>query len=133
MLLPTALLLVLGALLNFLPQARVLAAHAAGQLGDHGRYLALVLGGSGVDPASPFPSPPKLLNVLVPALSAIALATATLARHRAPASVRRFGANAAHVVWGPLRAVHTGHVGDQVAFVTLGAAAFAAACVALYR
>jgi len=133
MLLPPALLLVLGALLNFLPQARVLAADAAGQLGDHGRYLALVLGSSGMDPTSPFPSPPTLLHTLLPALGAVALAAATLARHHAPPSVRRFGAKTAHALWAPLRAVHTGHVGDQVAFITLGAAAFAAACVALYR
>ncbi|MCA1664111.1 MAG: hypothetical protein LC659_07575, partial [Myxococcales bacterium] len=133
MLLPPALLLVLGALLNFLPQARVVAAHAAGQLGDHGSYVALVLGGRGGEAASPLPASPTLLETLLPALAAIALATVTLARHRAPQSVRRFAAKAAHALWAPLRAVHTGHVGDQVAFVTLGAAAFAAACALLYR
>ena len=49
------------------------------------------------------------------------------------ASVRVFDAAVADAIWTPLRLVHSGHVGDQIAFLTVGATALAAALLLLYR
>ena len=133
MLVPPIVLIVAGALLNLLPLARGVAARAAGQLGDHGGYLLLVLGGAGADPASPLPSPPSLAHALWTPLAAVALAALTLARHKLSAALRRRGRAIARALWTPLRLVHTGHIGDQVAFLTVGATALAAALLLLYR
>ena len=133
MLVPPLVALVAGAMLNFLPGARAAAARAAAQLVDHGGYVARVLGGAPADPRSPLPAESTLLHSLLPALAAIALAAATLLRNRLPATARRRGARLARWFWTPLRVVHTGHIGDQVAFITVGATLFAAALVLLYR
>jgi multicomponent Na+:H+ antiporter subunit D len=132
MMLPPLVLVALATAWCFVPSVRLAAARAASQLVDHARYVALVLGAARSDPASPLPQP-SLVHAVVAPLGAIALAAVTLARHHLPSSLRRIGARAAAAAWTPLRAVHTGHVGDQIAFLTVGAATFAAACIALYR
>ncbi|HEX6839285.1 MAG TPA: hypothetical protein VF334_22060 [Polyangia bacterium] len=69
-----------------------------------------MLGGASADPASPLPVPPTLMHAVLPALGAIALAAATLARHKLSASLRRAGA-----------------------FLTVGATTLAMTLLLLYR
>ncbi len=39
----------------------------------------------------------------------------------------------ARVLWGPLRKLHSGHIGDQIALLTVGATALAGALLLLYH
>jgi hypothetical protein len=67
---------------------------------------------------------------VLPPLAAIVLAAATLFRDRLPMHTRVRTAGWLNVAWRPLRKVHSGHVGDQVAWLTLGAAILGLALVA---
>jgi multicomponent Na+:H+ antiporter subunit D len=73
--------------------------------------------------------PRSLLNGLI----ALALAAVALFRHHLPSPVRAAGS----ALWSPpmraLRAVHTGRVGDYVAWLAFGTAAFGGLCAALLR
>lgn len=132
MMLPPLALVALAVAGCLLPSVRLAAARAAAELVDHARYVALVLGGSVADPTSPLPQP-SLLHAVVAPLGAVALAALTLGRSELPSSLRRAGRVVVDTIFLPLRVVHTGHVGDQIAFLTVGAAIFAGACVAFYR
>jgi len=87
----------------------------------HGWAMAVL------DNAQPAPfespaGPPSFIHGAAMALGAIALAALTLFRKRLPQALRA----PVRGVWDPLarglRAMHTGEVGDQVAWLTLGAA-----------
>jgi multicomponent Na+:H+ antiporter subunit D len=112
---------------NLWPAARALAASAAAQLGDHGAYLARVLGG---DPAAAGGAPrlePSWGRMAAAFGLAVALALGTLWRDRVPRRLRARVAALFDRVGRPLRELHSGHVGDQVAWLTVGAAIFAGA------
>lgn len=72
-------------------------------------------------------------HAILPPAAAIVLATATLGRDRIPMTVRRPVAKALFAVWRPLRELHSGHVGDQIAWLTVGVALFAGAFSILSR
>lgn len=76
---------------------------------------------------APAPKRPDPMPGILSALGAVALAGLTLGRKSLPGAVR----GAVRLVWDPLtrglRAVHTGVVGDQVAWFTFGAALFGCA------
>ena len=87
----------------------------------HGWAMAVL------DNAQPAPfespaGPPSFIHGAAMALGAIALAALTLFRKRLPPALRA----PLRAIWDPLagglRALHTGEVGDQVAWLTLGAA-----------
>jgi multicomponent Na+:H+ antiporter subunit D len=68
---------------------------------------------------------PSWPHAVLPPAGAALLAAATLARHRLPQRLRRRAASILKIAWMPLRRLHSGHVGDQVAWLVVGAALFA--------
>jgi multicomponent Na+:H+ antiporter subunit D len=69
---------------------------------------------------------PKMAELLYAAgstIGAFALALIALFSHRLPHRARQIIV-AARFVWSPLRALHSGHPGDYVAWITLGVAVF---------
>jgi len=121
--LPAVLLLALAFASGLV--SRGAAGRDAARMLDPHAFAAQIL--DGAPPALPAPPPeeplgPGLLHAAGTVVAAAALAGLTLGRKRLPQAVR--GAVAS--VWSPaaaaLRALHTGEVGDQVAWLTLGAA-----------
>jgi len=101
------------------------AGRDAARMLDPHAFAAQVL--DGAPPAQPAPPPPEplgpgLLHSAATLLAAVALAGLTLGRKRLPLALRRLVA----AIWSPaaraLRALHTGEVGDQVAWLTFGVA-----------
>jgi multicomponent Na+:H+ antiporter subunit D len=120
---PALLLAALALASGTLPRGAV-GRDAARMLDPHA-FAAQVL--DGAPPAMPEPPPeeplgPGLRHSALTVVAAIALAGLTLGRKRLPLPLRR----AVAAVWAPcagaLRAVHTGEVGDQVAWLAFGAA-----------
>lgn len=130
MLLPPIALLCAAIAWNVVPLFREVMARAASQLADHGGYVALVLNGAPVDASSPMVPSGTWMHAVLPPVAAIVLAAATLFRDRLPMGARVRMAGWLNVGWRPLRAVHSGHVGDQVAWLTLGAALLGSALLA---
>ncbi|HEY7956162.1 MAG TPA: proton-conducting transporter membrane subunit [Polyangia bacterium] len=133
MLLAPIAALICGTLWNLWPPLRQSIANAAGQLADHAGYLARVLRGAQAESIAPHLAPPSWVHAVIPPLAALALAFLTLARSRLPFAMRRRAAGKLNIFWRPLRRLHSGHVGDQVAWLTFGAALFAVAFALLYR
>ena len=128
----TALLLTL-AIASVLVSEDSAGRDAARMLDPHA-FAAQVL--DGARPAMPAPPPPAplapgLLHAAQTLLAAVALAGLTLARKRLPDALQR-GVGA---LWSPLaaglRALHTGEVGDQVAWLAFGAALLCGAMAVL--
>ena len=123
MALPIALLVALAVASGLLPPAP--ATTDAKRMLDPQAFAAIVLDGAPqVRPAaeSEEPSGPRLVHSAITVGAALTLAALTLARKRLPGGLRRavrtawFGASAA------LRSLHTGEVGDQIAWLALGSA-----------
>jgi multicomponent Na+:H+ antiporter subunit D len=125
---PAAALAVLGLVLGIMPGVQPAAEQAAARFVDAAGYRAVVLGGASL--ATP-PADLSLLHVhaaslvsgLLTGLAAVALAAAALGR-------RRFAYRAIRPVWPVLtgaRAVHSGRVGDYVAWLLAGTAAIGGA------
>jgi NADH:ubiquinone oxidoreductase subunit 5 (subunit L)/multisubunit Na+/H+ antiporter MnhA subunit len=121
--LPAVLLLALAFASGLV--SREAAGRDAARMLDPHAFAAQIL--DGAPPALPAPPPeeplgPGLLHAAGTVIAAAALAALTLGRKRLPQAVR----GAVSSVWSPaaaaLRALHTGEVGDQVAWLTLGAA-----------
>jgi multicomponent Na+:H+ antiporter subunit D len=121
MLAPAAVLVVAGTLAGSFPQLSAMALRAATQFTDSHAYADAVLRGRSVPP-SEFASPAVKLSGVITALvttaAAVALATALLLRQRVVEPLRS--------TLDALRALHSGRVGDAVAFLTLGVATFGA-------
>ena len=135
MVIPPLVALAAGVAWNLWPALRGFAGSAAAQLGDHAGYVARIVGGPHPTATATIvtASPPRLTDAVLPPLGALGLAAATLGRSVVPMRWRRRGAAFANVFWSPLRRVHSGHVGDQVAWLTLGAALLTGAAAVLYR
>ncbi|MEU8827575.1 proton-conducting transporter membrane subunit [Streptomyces sp. NPDC048636] len=106
--------LLAGALaVGLVPVLRTAAGHAADTFTDHHGYLASVLYGRAAQPA-PAPAPHwTAAGVLVGLLAtALAVVLALLAVRRAAAEPARW--------FTPLRRLHSGHVGDYVAWFLAG-------------
>lgn len=125
---PAAALAVLGLALGILPGVQPAAEQAAARFVDAAGYRAVVLEGASL--ATP-PADLSLLHVhassvvsgLLTGLAAVALAAAALGR-------RRFAYRGLRPVWPVLtgaRAVHSGRVGDYVAWLLAGTAAIGGA------
>ncbi len=121
--LPTALLVALALASGAIP--RQAAGRDAARMLDPHAFATQVLDGAA--PALPRPPPddplgPGLVHSAFTVFAALAIAGLTLSRKRLPQGVRRAFA----ALWAPfagaLRALHTGEVGDQVAWLAFGAA-----------
>lgn len=136
MLLVPALLLAATAAIGVIPGAVPAIGVAAAHFGDHHAYLRWVLHG-GVAHFSPVPSSHiQGYDYLYGAGATLgALALAALALFGAPLR-RRLPGGALHVLTvalGGLRHLHSGHIGDYIAWWTAGAAMFGGASLIFLR
>lgn len=123
---PPAVLLALCAAAGVAPGVTRDAALGAERLLARPAYAAATLGGREV--ALPEPAPPESRASDVEGLAtlgaALALAGAVLGRRRFPTALRRVAGAAWRAAIMPLRRVHTGAIGDDVAWLVVGVAAF---------
>ena len=131
-----AVLLLLAVGLNFVPGALDWAYRAAGLLADHRAYAAWVLHGAHVplpvEPIDHASTTEALIGcagiVLAVALAALGLFGRPL-RQALPAVIR----DSARSFVSTVRGVHSGHIGDYIAWWTAGAASFGAVCLLALR
>jgi multicomponent Na+:H+ antiporter subunit D len=131
-----AVLLILAAGLNFVPGALDWAYRAAGLLADHRAYAAWVLHGAHVPLPSEPPEHVSTTEILIGcggiglglSLAALGLFGRGL-RMALPAAVRE----PVRTLVGTVRGVHSGHIGDYIAWWTAGAASFGAVCLLALR
>jgi hypothetical protein len=131
-----AVLLGLSLAVGLSPASREVAHTGATFLLDTRGGAAHVLDGKPL----PAPAPPEekpiaheALQSVLNALLAIGLAAVLLARKRFPVWLRTLGAALWNRPIAALRAVHTGRVGDSLAWLAFGTAAFGGLCAALLR
>jgi multicomponent Na+:H+ antiporter subunit D len=131
-----AVLLALSVAAGLAPGAREVAHRSASWLLDTRGVAARVLDGDAL-PIPP-PAPPSAVaqeaaKSLRGPLLAVAIAALTLGRKRIPAPLR----SAAAAIWDPplrgLRLLHGGRIGDSLAWLAFGTAAFGGLCAALLR
>jgi multicomponent Na+:H+ antiporter subunit D len=119
-----ALLLAALAIASFALSPEAAGRDAARMLDPHAFAAQVLDGAPAAQPRPPPPEPlgPGLVHSAETVLAALALAALTLGRKRLPVPIR----SAAAAIWSPaaraLRALHTGEVGDQVAWLTFGVA-----------
>ncbi|MFL5443333.1 MAG: hypothetical protein ACJ78W_02405, partial [Myxococcales bacterium] len=131
-----AALLALSIAAGITPGAREVAHRSASWLLDSGGTAARVLDGA------PLPKPPpppgediarELAKSLRGPVLAVVIAAATLGRKRMPLALRSLVA----AIWNPLlrslRLLHSGRIGDSLAWLAFGTAAFGGLCAALLR
>lgn len=129
MIAPAVVLVVAGMLLSFVPRLKIIAVESSAMFQDSSGYAAHILQNA-PEPAPPAPAPEPgspLLGVIVLA-SAAAGAVCYLLSKRFRSTSRWITA--------PLQVLHrlhSGHVGDYVAFLTFGVAAFGLVCVLYLR
>ena len=133
-----AVLLLAGALaIGLAPGLAGAVQDAADRFTDRPAYAAAVLQGAR-DPASSRPHPPVHLTspalwAVLSALLGLGLALAVLYPDRLPVHLRGGVAR----VWDPaaamLRGLHSGHVGDSVAWLVVGLAGFGTLLAAVVR
>lgn len=126
---PTVLLLAGSLLVGAVPAVARAVSSAAGEFTDRAGYAGQALDGAAATPAAPLPEAGWTTTGLVlsglSALLAVGLAAAALWAPRLPAVLGTLGRPAAPVLTG-LRRLHSGHLGDYVAWLLVGVAAFAA-------
>jgi multicomponent Na+:H+ antiporter subunit D len=117
-----AVLLALAAIASAAIPREAAGRTAARMLDNHAWAVRVLDGHTSPSPEAPQEDPLSYSHGALTAAAALALAGLTLARRRLPAALR----TAVRASWHPLarglRALHTGEVGDQVAWLTLGAA-----------
>ncbi len=132
-----ALVLMVGALaLGLVPGISGTAERAAGRFEDRPAYAAQVVHGRvAPEPAAPS-SPPSVVGIwygVASAAGAVALAGLALVRRRLSTGLREM----THRIFGPVvlrvRELHSGHVGDYVAWLTFGLAALGGAFAFVLR
>ncbi len=135
---PALALLAVGFLLGLVPHLGHATEAAAAWFQDRPDYTALVLHGlrrathlPALEPAGPTVS--AVVSGLVSAVGAVVLALVALFRQRLPAALREGLGRMSAPALGFLRAVQSGHVGDYVAWLTVGVAILGAASVAALR
>jgi multicomponent Na+:H+ antiporter subunit D len=129
----TALALaVAGIGIGLAPGLETLASKAAGRFQDQAAYVATVLherpsGGLSSSLALPKLRLESVLYGLFTLAGALALAAVGLVRPQLPRSVRTWGGRLAGRPIELLRAAHSGHIGDYVAWLAIGIALFGVA------
>jgi multicomponent Na+:H+ antiporter subunit D len=127
----------LGLTVNQTPLGQVES--AAARFMDQSGYIARVLDGRLLTAGLPGEvgsveaSPSSTASGLVSTVGAIALAAAALGLLRVPRRIGRQVEHMVEVVARPLRAIHSGHVGDYAAWLLLGVLAFAATSISVLR
>ena len=114
---PAAALVAAGLLVGAVPSLATGSDRAAHQFADRDAYVAEVLSADHVTPPPGRPHAVKASGIgygLGATVGAILLALLLLVRRRTPSS--------ALALLRPLRLLHSGHVGDYVAFLTVGVA-----------
>lgn len=134
--LSAAALLALGLVVGLFPNLpRVIEAEAARALDTNG-YIALVLAGEQMSrpPLGPAASlSGAIIKAFVVTAIAVAIAFAGVSTHRAPRLLREPIESISLAVSHPLRALHTGRIGDYVAWLAIGVACFTGLCALLLR
>lgn len=129
MLTPTVVLVLAGLSIGFVDWLKPFALHAAARFEDSAGYAARVLDAASIPVASPHAPNPS-----IPVFGLIALTGALLAAflHLWSKGFRELS----QTITKPLRIlhrIHSGHVGDYVAFMVFGIAAFGFACLFFVR
>jgi multicomponent Na+:H+ antiporter subunit D len=123
---PAVVLAVLGLGLRLVPGTEPAAHTAAERLHDGAGYAEAVLGGSSLVPPAVRPAEPVAASsVLLAALStlgAVGFAALSLRWHAVPKALRRVVERAGLPVMDGLRRLHSGYIGDHIAWLTLGTA-----------
>src|SRR5207248_1019544 len=123
MFVPAVLLLAAGLALGVLPHLETGAQHAAARFQDQTGYATAVLDGKQAAPppaGTEHPMPTDRTYGVGSTAAAFALAALALFRRRLPAGVRRVGrALDLRPLFVGLRRLHSGHVGDYIAWLTL--------------
>ena len=124
--------LLAGALaLGLIPGVAEAAHRAAAVFVDRGAYVAAVLhGAAGAAPHVPAPKPPNAADFLYGALStigALGVAAVGLFHERMPRFAPRGMSRCAGTLVWRIRLLNSGHVGDYVAWVSVGIAVFGSA------
>jgi multicomponent Na+:H+ antiporter subunit D len=136
MLASSALLLALALAGSLAPGLRQIAEAEAGRMRDAPAYVSRVLEGIPAPRPASQPVPPLvggLARGSSTAAAALLLALLALFRRRVPPAVAGPAAWVTRRALLPLRRMHSGHVGDYVTWLTLGAAAFGGLCAILFR
>jgi multicomponent Na+:H+ antiporter subunit D len=138
MLLPIVVLVVLGLGLGMVPGFARGAEDAAARFVDSSTYAAAVIDGASVTSAGSIRwsvglSPGAVTAGLVTTAVAVGVAFALIERRRLPAKLATGIGTVAERVLRPLRSLHSGHVGDYIAWLTMGVAAFGGILAAVIR
>jgi multicomponent Na+:H+ antiporter subunit D len=127
MFLPALLLLTVGLALGLVPHVATGAQEAAARFQDQKAYAAAVLDNAQAHAPpveSEHPTVHGRVYGLVSTVAAVGLAALALFQRRLPAGVRRVGrALDVRPAVDGLRRLHSGHIGDYIAWLTLGLAA----------
>lgn len=133
---PAAVLVFLGLLLGMSSRVVRVAQSAAAQLEDRTAYIASVLGPPSA-PAVPRSVAPAefggVLRGVGSCTGAILLAGVAMFRRRWQRHIALLRARRLEAAMKPLRALHSGHAGDYVAWLTAGVVVFAAAFIRALR
>jgi multicomponent Na+:H+ antiporter subunit D len=131
-----AALLLLGLVMTAWPGLRHKAAAQVERMRDTAGLAARVLEGTPLAPPaleSPEPLGASAVRGVLVTAGALLLAAVTLFRKALPQAVRRPVAQLVEGGLGYLRELHSGHVGDYVAWLTVGVACFGCLCALLMR
>jgi multicomponent Na+:H+ antiporter subunit D len=132
MLLPVVLLLLVGVLSGLAPDVAGQAETAAAHFQDRAAYAALVLDGQPGEAYATFEhsggSGKGLTTGLASAAGAVGLALFALFRQRLPLDLSRPWRKLVVQPVAGLKALHNGHVGDYVAWLTIGVAVLGGIC-----
>jgi multicomponent Na+:H+ antiporter subunit D len=138
MVLPAVALLAGSLAVGTVPGLSARADQAAFRFADRPAYAATVLeGAASPQPRPPEPEPRRLVHAApwsaAALLLSVAIALVALFGGRLPSRPRRLALRVAVPVAGRLRHLHSGLMGDSVAWLTIGAASFGAVLAATLR
>ena len=136
MFVPALLLVALAIAIGWIPHIHQQFRVAAYTTTDHSAYLSRVLDGAHIPDARPARSESSLAGSLARSLGTTFAALALAAWTLSPKWPRRKKQPYALPLRGPLyalRAIHTGHIGDYIAFLTFGVAAVGLCLLLLIR
>lgn len=131
MVIPAVGLLVLGLLAGIAPPVRAAATHAAHVFTDQRGYEGQVLDGAAAPVRTPAATETDMGAAVLRGLIAAGLALLRAGLALSNIAARRL--RVVEAVIAPLRAVHSGHIGDYVAWLTAGVAAFGGLFAALIK
>lgn len=120
---PPVVLVAFGLLLELVPNLMEWAWRAAARFENAAGYAARVLNGTPI----PAPSAAPHASIHILSFSTFAVAILIASAHLFSGHARRF-AKLVSIPLRPVHALHSGHVGDYIAFLTFGVAVFGVVC-----